>query len=389
MLQKHLYCKFGLIGEDLELKENVSLNFNKDGIITDIQFDEIDVEIDLNRAEENYVMIPGMINSHTHIGDSFAKEQGHNKGLIELVSPPNGIKHQLLKETSDTDKAKGIKYAIDEMISNGITYFVDFRENSIKGIELLKGVLVNESIRCLIFGRFNKIDEIKEIFYKSDGIGLPSYHQITFEVNSELRKSKSHFKKKIACHVAELNYNTSLIDQILEDGLVDIIVHGTQLKKPDIQKIKKKNIKIVLCPRSNGYFGLGYPPIKDLIEIDMPISLGTDNVMVNNLNLFEEMRYLYYIANNQIKSKDLDNLNAKKIFKMVTINAAKNFNIDSKVGSITKGKSADLVLIDLNNPNFYFKSLDEISFFSLLLHRTNVRDVKRVYIGGKLIYESK
>ena len=77
------------------------------------------------------------------------------------------------------------------------------------------------------------------------------------------------------------------------------------------------------------------------------------------------------------------------IFKMVTINAAKNFNIDSKVGSITKGKSADLVLIDLNNPNFYFKSLDEISFFSLLLHRTNVRDVKRVYIGGKLIYESK
>lgn len=388
MLQNHLYCKFGLIGNNLDLKQNVNLHFNKEGIITDLQFDEIDDEITLNRAEENYVVIPGMINSHTHVGDSFAKEQGHNKGLIELVSPPNGIKHQLLQETPDIEKAKGIKYAIDEMISNGITCFVDFRENSIKGIELLKGVLLNESIRCLIFGRFNKIDEIKEIFNKSDGIGLPSYHHITYKVNSELRKYKSQFKKKIACHIAELNHNSSLIDQLFEDGLVDIIIHGTQFKQSDLQKIKKNNIKIVLCPRSNGYFGLGFPPIRDLLELDIPFSLGTDNVMVNNLNLFEEMRYLYYIAKNQIKSKDLDNLNANEIFKMVTIIAAKNFHIDSKVGSITTGKLADLVLIDLNDPNFYFKSISETSFLSLLLHRTNGRNIKKVYIRGKQIYEN-
>jgi len=388
MSQKHLYCRFGLIGENLELKQNVNLYFNEEGIIIDIKFEEIEAEINLDRTQENYVLIPGLINSHTHIGDSFAKEKGYNKGLIEVVSPPNGIKHQLLRETSATEKIKGIKYAIGEMISNGITYFMDFRENGVDGIKILQEVLRNESIRCLIFGRFNQLDDAKEVFKKSDGIGLSSYHYLTDELKSELNTMKSYSSKKIACHVAELNYNSLLFNQILDDAVVDIIVHGTQLKISDLRKIKQKKIKVVLCPRSNGYFGLGYPPVNDLLELDIPFSLGTDNVMVNNLNLFEEMRYLYYIARNQIKEGKSVKLDARRIFKMVSINAAKNFNLESKVGSISLGKLADFVIISLNNPNFYAKSLDRDELYSLLLHRTNVNNIKKVYIGGKSIFES-
>ena len=388
MPQKHLYCRFGLIGENLELKQNVHLYFDEEGMIIDLKFDEIETEINLDRTQQNYVLIPGLINSHTHIGDSFAKEKGHNKGLIEVVSPPKGIKHQLLRETSKTEKVKGIKYAVHEMISNGITYFMDFRENGVNGIELLQEGLRNESIRCLIFGRFNQLDEAQEVFKKSDGIGLSSYHYLTEELKSELKTIRSHSSKKIACHVAELNYDTLLFNQILDDALVDIIVHGTQLRISDLRKLQQKKIKLVLCPRSNGYFGLGYPPINDLLDLNIPFSLGTDNVMVNNLNLFEEMRYLYYIARNQIKDGKSAKLNAKSIFKMVTINAAKNFSIESKVGSISLGKLADLVTINLNNPNFYVNNLDRDEFFSLLLHRTNVKNIENVYIGGKCIYES-
>ncbi len=389
MPEKHLNCKFGLIGENLELKQNINLSFDEEGKITELKFDEIETKINFDKTRENNVMIPGLINSHIHIGDSFAKERGHNKRLIEVVSPPNGIKHQLLRETSDTEKVEGIKYAIHEMISNGITYFIDFRENGIKGIELLQRALKDENIKCLIFGRFDQIDELQEVYYKSDGIGLSSYHHLTDNVKLELRRMKSNLSKKIACHVAELNHESLLLNKILEDDLVDIIVHGTQLKIPDLRKIKEKKIKFVLCPRSNAYFGLGCPPIKEILELNIPLSLGTDNVMVNNLNLFEEMRYLYYIARNQIKEGGSGNLNAKNIIKMVTINAAKNFNIESKVGSISLGKLADLVMIDLNNPNFYVNKLNKTEFFSLLLHRTNVRNIKQVYIGGKLIYENQ
>ncbi|TFG18417.1 MAG: hypothetical protein EU531_00220 [Promethearchaeota archaeon] len=389
MAQKHLYCRFGLIGENLELKQNVNLYFDEEGIITDFKFEEIDTDITLDRMQENYLVIPGLINSHTHIGDSFAKEKGHNKELIEVVSPPNGIKHQLLRETAESEKIKGIKSAIQEMISNGITYFMDFRENGVKGIESLQKALRNESIRCLIFGRFNQLDEVKKVFNKSDGIGLSSYHQLSEELKTELRTMKSFSSKKLACHVAELNHEDFLFKQIMDDALVDIMIHGTQLESNELRKIKQNNIKLVLCPRSNGYFGLGYPPVKDLLELSIPISLGTDNVMVNNLNLFEEMRYLYYIAKNQIRDDKSIKIIAKNIFKMVTINAAKNFYIESKVGSISLGKLADLVIINLNDPNYYFNNLDRDGFFSLLLHRTNGRNIKRVYIGGKCIYEGK
>lgn len=388
MLEKHLYCKFGLIGENLELKNNVHLNFDKEGKISKLDFEDIEAEINLDRTQENYVMIPGLINSHIHIGDSFAKERGQNKDLIKVVSPPNGIKHQLLRETPSTEKVRGIKCAIREMISNGITCFIDFRENGVYGIDLLQNVLKSEDIKCLIFGRFDNFDELKEVINKSDGIGLSSYHHLTEDSKSELKRMKVLLNKKIACHVAELNHDSLLLKQIFDDDIVDIFVHGTQLKRDDLPKIQEKKIKVILCPRSNGYFGLGYPPIKSMVELGIQFSLGTDNVMVNNLSLFEEMRYLYYIAKNQIKDEELKAFNAHSILKMVTINAAKNFNIESNLGSISVGKFADLAIIDLNNPNFYVNSLDVNGFFSLLLHRTNGGNIKQVYIGGKLIYEN-
>ena len=277
MLEKHLYCKFGLIGENIELKKNVHLNFDKEGKIFKLDFEDIEGEINLDRTQENYVMVPGLINSHIHIGDSFAKERGQNKDLIEVVSPPAGIKHQLLRETPSTEKVRGIKCAIREMISNGITCFIDFRENGVDGIDLLQNALKNEDIKCLIFGRFDKFDELKQVYNKSDGIGLSSYHfllpwakslvlssyhHLTEDSKSELKRMKILLNKKIACHVAELNYDSLLLKQIFDDDIVDIIVHGTQLKRYDLQKIQEKKIKVILCPRSNGYFGLGYPPIK-------------------------------------------------------------------------------------------------------------------------------
>ncbi len=387
MSEKQLCSKFGLIGDNLELKQNITIFFDEKGKISELAYEDPDSVINFDEEKENLLVIPSLINSHVHIGDSFAKERGFNKELIDVVSPPNGIKHQLLKETPITEKAKGIKCAIEEMISNGISYFIDFRENNIEGIELLKRVISGEQIKSLIFGRFNQIKEIEPIFNISDGIGLPSYHNITIDVKSELKKYKYISKKKIACHVAELNRDSNLLRQIFDDGLVDIIIHGTKLEKSDLELIKEKKISIVLCPRSNGYFGLGFPPINEILELNIPISLGTDNVMVNNLDLFEEMRYLYYIARIQMKKEKIENINAKDLLKMVTINAAKIYNLESEVGSISKGKSGDLIVINLGDSNFYTNCIDPETFFPLVVQRTNAKNIKQVYIGGKVLYE--
>ena len=112
MPTSHIFCKYGLIGDNLDLKENISLEINNEGKILKLIFDEPSKGLDISAKDQGLLMIPGFINSHVHIGDNFAKERGFNKNLIEIVAPPFGLKHKLLRQTSEDIKIIGIQNAI-------------------------------------------------------------------------------------------------------------------------------------------------------------------------------------------------------------------------------------------------------------------------------------
>ena len=200
MPNSKVYSKYGLIGDELELKSDIILEIDQDGYISSLDFNDPPNNIQIIKNENTYLLIPGLINSHIHIGDSFAKEIGFNRNLNEIVSPPNGIKHQLLNITSDDIKVEGIRNAVLDMVSNGITYFMDFRERGLEGVDLLNRALKDHRIKRLIFGRFNDLNEMEFIFKVADGIGLASYQQISIDVKTALKKYKRKFKKKINCH---------------------------------------------------------------------------------------------------------------------------------------------------------------------------------------------
>ena len=389
MPNKEIYSRFGLIGNNLDLRENISLEINKDGKIVKINYDTPKRDFELSAKNQNFLMIPGLINSHIHIVDNFAKEMGFNRNLIEVVAPPNGLKHKLLKTTSKETKINGIKNAVLEMLSGGITFFIDFRERGVEGINLLKEALKNLPISNLIFGRFTSATEIEQIFKLADGIGLASYNKISPIMKKELRKFKEEYNKQIACHSAEFSRDKSLVNEIFHDKIIDIVIHGTKYLKEDLELIKKKKISLVLCPRCNGYFGIGFPPIINLIKLKIPISLGTDNLMVNNTDLFEEMRYLYRISRVLGKSDKDIKLTSRELLKMVTINAARIFNLNDKIGSISEGKEANFFMIDLNDPNFYSYKLDHNNIYPIIVQRTKSENIKKTFIKGELVFERK
>ena len=74
---------------------------------------------------------------------------------------------------------------------------------------------------------------------------------------------------------------------------------------------------------------------------------------------------------------------------MVTINAARNFNLDTKIGSISEGKFADFSLIDLNEPNLYSQNLDNENIYHILTQRTKSENIKKTYIKGEIVFERK
>ncbi|MEJ2277620.1 MAG: amidohydrolase family protein [Candidatus Lokiarchaeota archaeon] len=331
MNDNKIFSQYGLIGSELELRKNVTITKNGNGRIKKIESEEPEDYLSFSYNRPSDLIIPGLINSHVHIGDSFAKEFGYNRGLIEIVAPPDGLKHRLLNSVSEKVIIHGIRKALNEMTSNGITCFIDFREGGLQGVKLLKGAIKNSTIRTIIFGRFNSEKEISKVLQLADGIGLSSYSSISEVEKNILEKSKLQSNKLIACHVAELKRNLNLFNEILQDDLIDIFVHGTQFQRYELERIKKKSL--ILCPRSNAYFGVGLPPINEIFDLKIPIALGTDNIMANSPNLFEELRFTYYI---------LKGLN---------------------------------------------KKLPKDLFHSYIIQRTNSNNIKQVYIGGNIVFE--
>jgi len=385
-----IYSKYGLIGNDLELKKNISIEVDKDGKIITISYENITNNIDISRKGRSTLLVPGLINSHIHIGDSFAKEEGFNKDFIYVVAPPNGLKHKLLNRIPNETKIEGIKKAVLEMLANGITFFVDFRENGLKGVDLLKDTLKNSPINKLILGRDNNSIDVETVFKNADGLGFASYKHLSPNSKEKLSSLKKvYFKKIIACHDAELSRNEPLFNEIINDNLIDVIIHGTHYTREDLERIKGRNISIVLCPRCNGYFGVGFPPINEINSLKIPVSLGTDNVMANTIDMFEEMRYLYRISRVLSTDKNINNISSKDLLKMVSINAAKNFGLEKEFGSISKGKYADFFLLDLSDPNYYSYKIDHKSIYSIIVQRSNSENIRKTYIKGEVVFERK
>ncbi|MFX1281139.1 MAG: amidohydrolase family protein [Promethearchaeota archaeon] len=382
-----VHSPYALIGDDLDLAKNVFIEIDKEGKINKISYENPEENLQPLKIDQSTLLIPGLINSHVHIGDSFAKEIGINKELNEIVAPPFGLKHQLLRQTSQEIIRFGIEKAILEMFSSGITCFIDFREGGIEGVSLLRKILEKTPINCRIYGRFMDESEIGLIFELADGVGLASYDQISMNNKNYIAKSKLDFEKMIACHCAENIRDSKILESLFKDNLVDIIIHGTKLTKSDLVQIQKEEKALVLCPRSNGYFGVGFPPITEILKLGIPVSLGTDNLMTNNSDLFEEMRYIYRIFRVLGSYDKTIQLTSKALLRMVTINAAKNFRLENKMGSISEGKMADFFLVDLNDPNFYTKNLNNSNIYDVIVQRLKSENIKKTYIKGEVVFE--
>jgi len=383
-----IHSNFGLIGDELELKRNVSIEVDQNGKIANLSYDNIGENFKFSFSQNTYLLIPGLINSHIHICDSFAKEHGFNKDLIDVVAPPNGIKHRLLESTSKEIKIQGIQEAVSDMLASGITLFVDFRENGLSGINLLKDALSTSPINYQILGRYKDIKDAELVLKNAEGLGFASYDQLSPSSKERMRSLKQDYNGKIiACHDAELSRNEQLFNDIISDHLIDVIIHGTHYRIEDLKRIKENNLSLVLCPRCNGYFGTGFPPINEIYNLEIPISLGTDNLMANSIDLFEEMRYLYRISRVLATNTKNSKISSKDLLKMVTINGVKNIGLDKEFGSISKGKYADFSLLNLSAPNYYAYHIESKSIYNIIVQRTRAENIKKTYIKGEVVYE--
>ncbi len=240
------------------------------------------------------LIIPSFVNAHTHIGDSFIKKKHEKipKDIEKAVAPPNGLKHKLLNHASNNEIISGMSRSIHDMKKSGVSIFCDFREGGINGLNLLNIALKNHNISSIIFSRPSNLKyDSKEINYLlnySNGIGLSSISDWGY---SEIVKIAKHVKRKnkmFAFHASERIRED--IDCIL-DLKPDFLIHMIKATESDLIKIKENNIPVIICPRSNSFFGIK-PNYKLIKKTSTMFLIGTDNAMLYKPSILKEIFFI-------------------------------------------------------------------------------------------------
>jgi cytosine/adenosine deaminase-related metal-dependent hydrolase len=147
-----------LFGKDLAYVAEGYLEIGKDGIIKKAKrgpYHRGDYKKANNNTifdAEGFLIIPGLINAHTHIGDSLGKDVAVDSGLDARVHPAHGAKQKILQSKPDHLKTF-IRSSALSMMKKGITTFADFREGGAEGVKLLRDAISGLPIKCIVFGR--------------------------------------------------------------------------------------------------------------------------------------------------------------------------------------------------------------------------------------------
>lgn len=286
-------------------------------------------------ADIEGIVLPPFVNSHTHIGDSIVKP-GDIEGLSleEIVEPPNGVKHLILERSSDDSVSLAMERTIDSMTLSGTTEFFDFREGGIAGSALLRGSIQRVSTGGKIFGRPSRMEYIEEemdtLLDIVDGIGISAISDWPADALENVADHAKKRGKPIAMHASEIRRED--METILSyDPL--FLVHMCRASDNDIRMCADSGVPVVVCPRSNNRFGLR-PPVEKMLSAGISVSLGTDNAMFFEPDMFDEMRFL--AGNFDIPNEEIVNIGL--------FNIRKSLNPKSIV-RVEKGVKADLMVL--------------------------------------------
>lgn len=169
------------------------------------------------------------------------------------------------------------------------------------------------------------------------------------------------------------------IQYLSEIGFLDsapAIIGGLHLGIRDFAVFTRNMCRSVYCPRTNHFLGHGTYPFGKLREHGIPIGIGTDTLNgPAGFTLWDEMRFIQQTDVNPQPS-------AREILQMATIGGARVLSLENVTGSLTEGKAADYIVIDL--PEVPTASL----VYEAVIRNTRANNVKKVVVNGEILKTS-
>lgn len=382
-------------------------------LIEDDKIAQINLDLNSRDADtvidgEGKVLIPGLVNSHTHLPMTLMR------GLADDLLLETWLNDYIWPTEANLDGEHcyaGAKLACAEMIKSGTTTFNDmyfFMDHVAKAVDE-SGMRGNISHGMLDMGDEDKrkaeFKETKKIIDKchntADGrikvsLGPHAPYTCSTELLNWVRKRADQMDLRIHIHVSETEFEVRQIidtyqcrpfeylDEIGFLGDDVLVAHAVWLSDNEMEILKEKNVKISHNPVSNMKLASGISPVAKMMDQGINLSLGTDGAASNNnLDMLEEMK----IAALQQKVNTLNPivLSAIDVFKMATIGGAAALGMEPEIGTIEVGKKADLALLDMKTPHLtpYRHPI------SHMVYSANGCDVDTVICNGQILMERR
>ncbi len=386
---------------DIKIKEN--------------KIDKIEERIEPEENEKvidaiNKVVMPGLINTHAHIAMSIFR--GTFEGC-DLYTWLNEKIWPIEAKLTSKEVYNASMLSIIEMISTGTTCVNDhyfFSKEIRKALEkskmraMITRVLMDSDGKEASENRINEFINLYETRNKEDNLisysvaphGLYTCSDNLLKISENLARQynlpiHTHFLESINEIEDIKNIHNATATEVLKkyfDGIPTILAHGVKINDEDIEVLKTMQCGISHNPISNFRLGCKIADVTKYLKNGINVALGTDGQgSGNNLDMFETMK-LAALGQGGIHENE-ERITSKDVIKMATINGAKLLGIDNKVGSIEKGKEADLIIVDITPKLDNIKIIPNNDIISNLVYNTNGNSVQTTIVNGEILMENR
>ena len=355
------------------------------------------------------VLMPGLINCHTHIPMTPLRGYGDDHNLTEWLNDYIFPKEDLwdkraIRAATLLGLAECLRFgttSISDMyyFSDTICQCVD--EVGIKG-NIARCVTVFDDDYCFdTHGPSQELVALKEAWHGHDHGRIQVEASIHAEYTSfdkvwhGLAEYAINSGIGMQVHVSETrNEQESCLEkygltpaQILDVYHVwdtrAVAAHCVYLTEEDMELFARRGVSPVHCPNSNLKLASGIAPVRKMLDKGLNVTLGTDGVSSsNNADLFEAVKLAALLSNGS--TLDPTSLTAWDALKLATVNGAKAQGREGECGMIAPGMDADLIMLDFTQPHL----VPCHNPVSNLVYAASGHDVVLTMVRGKVLYEN-
>lgn len=354
-----------------------------------------DREID---AEGNLLM-PGFKNAHTHSAMTFLRSFADDLPLFDWLQNQVFPKEAQL---TGNDIFWLSKLAIMEYLTSGITANLDMyfhpEEIAKASVECGFRTVIQSSLNNFVsslhdmeeeYNRFNDYNPL--ISYK---LGFHAEYTTSEELLKGVAALSEKYKAPVYTHNSETEGEvkecierhgktpTAYLDSL---GMFEYgggLYHSVYMTDEDLSICREKNLSVISNPGSNTKLASGIAEIQKMLDMGIRIGLGTDGPASNNcLDMFREMFLVTGLG--KLRESDAAAVPADQVIKMAAKNGAIAMGLDD-CDSLAEGKLADLIMIDLHQPNM--QPLNNI--VKNIVYSGSKQNVKMTMVDGKILYEN-